>query len=91
VRSASDPARIERHFGVRDEAVATSGDYERYFRFHGHSYHHLLDAATAAPRETLTHSVTVKAQSCMAADAAATAAFGGVDEGVLRRRGVRLA
>jgi thiamine biosynthesis lipoprotein len=91
VRSASDPARIERTLRVTDEAVATSGDYERYFEHGGERYHHLLDPETGAPRRTRAHSVTVLAESCMDADAAATAAFGGVDSEQLRRRGARIA
>ena len=76
VRSPSDPTAITCEIDVRDEAVATSGDYERYFTWHGRRYHHLLDPATAAPRVTSEHSVTIIAPTCLAADAAATACFG---------------
>ncbi len=76
VRSASDPSRIARKISIRDEAVATSGDYERYFDFGGRRYHHLIDPATASPRVVEEHSLTVVAKSCMSADAAATALFG---------------
>ena len=61
---------------VADEAVATSGTYAQFFRHEGRRYHHLLDPETAAPRETLVRSLTVKADSCMHADVAATALFG---------------
>jgi thiamine biosynthesis lipoprotein len=61
---------------VENRAVATSGDYERYFDWHGRRYHHLLDPVTAAPRLTPVHSNTVLADNCMHADAAATATFG---------------
>ncbi|MDJ0976484.1 MAG: FAD:protein FMN transferase, partial [Planctomycetota bacterium] len=59
-----------------DEAVATSGDYEQGFSHAGRRYHHLLDPATGEPRESESHSVTIVASSCMAADAAATSVFG---------------
>lgn len=61
---------------LQDRAVATSGDYEQFFEHAGRRYHHLLDPATAEPRRTATHSLTVAADTCMGADAAATAAFG---------------
>jgi thiamine biosynthesis lipoprotein len=91
VRSPQHPDRIDRMMRVSDEAVATSGDYQQFFRHEGRTYHHLLDPETGAPRRTEVHSVTVVAADCMTADAAATAAFGKADERVLRQRGVQLA
>ena len=61
---------------IRDRAIATSGDYERFFRYRGVRYHHLIDPATAAPRRTPFHSATVIASRCIDADAASTAVFG---------------
>jgi thiamine biosynthesis lipoprotein len=61
---------------VEDAAVATSGDYERGFEHQGRRYHHLLDPRTGAPHRSRRNSLTVRAASCMAADAAATALFG---------------
>lgn len=76
IRSAEDPSRLSASVMLRDRAIATSGDYEQYFEHGGHRYHHLLDPRTGAPRITATHSLSVAAASCMAADAAATAVFG---------------
>lgn len=76
IRSPADPDRLAGTLEVADAAVATSGDYERFFRYGGRRYHHLLDPATAAPRQAALHSVTVQAPTCLAADAAATAIFG---------------
>lgn len=76
IRSPSDPDRLTGTVTLADAAIATSGDYEQYFIAGGRRYHHLLDPATAAPRRTVTHSVTVRASTCLAADAAATAVFG---------------
>ena len=56
--------------------MATSGDYEQFFRYRGQRYHHLMDPDTAAPRRTSEHSVTVVASRCMDADAATTTLFG---------------
>jgi thiamine biosynthesis lipoprotein len=61
---------------VTDRAVTTSGDYERFFTWHGVRYHHLIDPRTAAPRRTPMRSVTVQGSNCMNADAAGTAVFG---------------
>ncbi len=76
IRSPADPDALAGTLELEDGAVATSGDYERFFRYRGRRYHHLLDPATAAPRLTPLHSVTVQAPTCLAADAAATAIFG---------------
>jgi FAD:protein FMN transferase len=62
-----------------DVAIATSGDYEQHFEFAGRRYHHLLDPATGEPRLVAAHSLTIRAASCLAADAAATARFGAPD------------
>lgn len=56
------------------EAVFTSGDYERSFRFEGRRYHHILDPASGSPARGLT-SVTVLDDQPARADAAATALF----------------
>ena len=74
-----DPHQLDRLAGrlaVADRAVTTSGDYERFFTWHGIRYHHLMDPETAAPRRTPMRSVTVVGGDCMNADAAATAVFG---------------
>ncbi|MHC4491905.1 MAG: FAD:protein FMN transferase, partial [Planctomycetota bacterium] len=76
VRSAQDPTRLATTLTLTDMAVATSGDYEQFFKHQGEHYHHLLDPATGAPRKTKAHSLTVTAATCMTADAAATARFG---------------
>jgi thiamine biosynthesis lipoprotein len=58
---------------LHDLAVATSGDYRRFFDHDGRRYAHTLDPATGAPTTNPTVSVTVLAQDCMSADAWATA------------------
>jgi len=76
IRDPADPERIRGEIEVRDEAIATSGDYLQGFDFGGRRYHHILDPETGEPRRAAAHSLTVRAPTCMAADAGATAVFG---------------
>ncbi len=54
-------------------AMATSGDYHRYFESAGIRYAHTLDPRTGRPVQHAAHAVTVLHASCMQADALATA------------------
>jgi len=76
VQSPTDPRATVATFKLTDAAVATSGDYLRYFEYHGRRYHHIMDPRTGAPRVTSEHSVSVRAATCMDADAGATAVYG---------------
>ena len=76
VRDPSRPHRVLTDLEASDQAIATSGDYERAFEHEGRLYHHILDSTTAAPVRTPVRSLTVTAADCLSADAAATALFG---------------
>jgi thiamine biosynthesis lipoprotein len=59
---------------LSDEAVSTSGDYERYFIMDGKRYHHILDPKTLYPAAA-SQSVTIVAREAIWADALATGVF----------------
>jgi thiamine biosynthesis lipoprotein len=75
VQSPDDPQKLATTLKVSDGAVATSGDYQQFFEHGGRRYHHLLDPTTGEPSQAHLRSVTVTAESCLAADAGATTAF----------------
>ncbi|MEO8500034.1 MAG: FAD:protein FMN transferase [Vicinamibacteria bacterium] len=76
IKSPEDLGAVARVLEVSDRAVATSGDYERFFRYGGERFHHLIDPATAAPRRTRVRSVTVLADHCIEAEPCAVSVFG---------------
>ncbi len=59
---------------LKDEAISTSGDYERFFIKDGKRYHHLLDPATGYPAKGCV-SVTVIAGRATRADGFSTGVF----------------
>ncbi len=59
---------------LSDTAIATSGDYERYFIVNGKRYHHIFDPSTGYPVENIV-SVTVLYKDPILADAIATSIF----------------
>jgi thiamine biosynthesis lipoprotein len=64
-------ALIETH---GDEAIFTSGNYERYHEYEGRRFGHIIDPRSGYPAEGV-QSVTVIHASATTADAAATALF----------------
>ncbi len=73
-----DPLKQSRVFASLltqgNEAVFTSGDYERFFNYKGERFHHIIDPRTGYPAKGF-RSVTVVHHDATLADAAATALF----------------
>lgn len=74
VQHPREPGALLLTFELKDTAIVTSGDYERYFIVDGVRYHHILDPSTGQPARGC-QSVTVLAPTTAEADACATAAF----------------
>lgn len=74
VQHPREPGALLTTFSLRDTAIVTSGDYERFFIAEGIRYHHILEPATGQPARGC-RSVTVVAATAEEADACATAAF----------------
>jgi len=71
---SDDPNSFIASLALQDEAISTSGDYERFFIKDGRRYHHILDPRTGQPAEG-SMSVTVIADSATFTDGLATGLF----------------
>jgi thiamine biosynthesis lipoprotein len=58
---------------LKDMAMATSGNYRRYYEENGQKYAHIISPRTGYPEQNNLLSATVFASDCMTADAYATA------------------
>lgn len=77
-----NPTKVFSWFPVKDAAVATSGNYEKYVTLKGKRYSHIIDPRTGIPVSGI-KSVSVFAPKAELADALATAVFiVGLDTGL---------
>ncbi len=65
--------RIIGLINLENSAVATSGDYERFFMLNGKRYSHIIDPRTGYPKDNQIISVSVLSSDCLTCDSLATA------------------
>jgi thiamine biosynthesis lipoprotein len=66
--TASGKRELAMPVSLMNAAIATAGDYRKFFEFEGRRYSHVIDPATGRPVKHSLASVTVVADTCMAAD-----------------------
>ncbi|MCB0481383.1 MAG: FAD:protein FMN transferase [Flavobacteriales bacterium] len=68
--------RIERtiaaKINLKDQSVATSGNYRKFYEVNGAKFHHTIDPLTGYPAKHNLLSATIVAENCALADAFAT-------------------
>ena len=74
IRDPDDESGIVTRLALKDEAISTSGDYERFFMDGDVRYHHILNPATGESA-TGVRSATVVGPDAVMADALSTSVF----------------
>ncbi|MCK4822143.1 FAD:protein FMN transferase [bacterium] len=74
IRNPRNHSGIEDVIELKNSAIVTSGDYEKFFFEGGKRYSHIIDPRTGVPASAI-RSVTVTAPTATEADALATALF----------------
>lgn len=82
IRDPREDTEVAISVPLEDEAISTSGDYERYFDEDGVRYHHIIHPGTGIPASGV-HSATVFGPDAITTDALSTSVFVmGVDKGL---------
>lgn len=82
IRDPREEAQVVLTIPLEDEAISTSGDYERYFEEDGKRYHHIIEPATGLPAAGV-RSATIVGPDAVLTDALSTSVFVlGVDQGL---------
>lgn len=82
IRDPRNDGQVAISVPLEDEAISTSGDYERYFEEDGVRYHHILSPSSGEPASGV-HSATVFGPDAVMTDALSTSVFVmGVDAGL---------
>ena len=74
IQDPRSAGKVMATISVSNSAVATSGDYEKFFFHQGKRYHHILNPKTGFPADAC-RSVTILSEDGMTADGLATAVF----------------
>jgi FAD:protein FMN transferase len=74
IQHPRDPQKIMAKVSLSDSALATSGDYEKFFMYQSRRFSHIFNPRDGFPADTC-QSVSVLYKDCMTADALATAIF----------------
>lgn len=74
IQNPRESQKILARILVTDTAIATSGDYEKFFIYNGKRYHHIVNPLDGFPVQGC-QSVTILCKNGMMADALATAVF----------------
>ncbi len=75
IKDPNHPHQIAKVLNLKNQAVATSGNYEQYFISQASLYHHLIDPGLARPGRSSFHGLTVIGTNGCDADALATGLF----------------
>jgi len=82
IRDPRNDGQVAISVPLEDEAISTSGDYERYFEEGDVRYHHIIQPSTGEPASGV-HSATVFGPDAVITDALSTSVFVmGVDQGL---------
>ncbi len=82
IRDPRNEGEVVLTIPLEDEAISTSGDYERYFEEDGKRYHHIIEPMTGEPAGGI-RSTTIVGPDAVLTDALSTSVFVlGVDRGL---------
>ena len=82
VRDPRKDGEIAVRIPLENDAISTSGDYERFFDEDGIRYHHIIQPDTGLPADGV-HSATIVGPDAVITDALSTSVFVmGVDQGL---------
>jgi thiamine biosynthesis lipoprotein len=89
VQDPRNKNRLLQKLELKDKAVSTSGNYERFFILNGKRYSHIINPVTGEPCQGII-SVTVVTDSAEASDALSTAIFVmGIEKGIELARSLK--